>query len=104
LDRALEMIRGEFREQISVDSMAAKAGLSSRQLGRLFRHELGVSPHTFLIKTRVQAACESLRAGNQPIGEIAIELGFCDQSSLTKHFQKHMGTTPLGYRKKLRQN
>ncbi|MCB1078244.1 MAG: helix-turn-helix transcriptional regulator, partial [Verrucomicrobiae bacterium] len=59
----------------------------------------GVSPQTFLIKTRVQAACEALRNTGTPIGDIALDLGFYDQSSFTGHFRHHMGVTPLRYRR-----
>lgn len=99
LDKALAIIRTDFRNEISVEDLALRSGLSPRQLSRLFQMHLGMSPRTFIIKTRVQAACQALRSDNQSISEIAFEQGFCDQSALTLHFRKHMGTTPLRYRR-----
>ena len=100
LDKALHLIRENFRNAISVEALATHSGLSLRQFNRLFKEMLGMNPQTFIIKTRVQAACELLRNSNDGIGDIALDLGFCDQSALTQHFRKHMGTTPLQYRKR----
>jgi AraC-like DNA-binding protein len=54
------------------------------------------------MKVRIQAACELLADPDRQVGEIAREVGFADQSSFTQHFQKHMGLTPLRYRRQFR--
>ena len=99
LDRAVNWLREHYRESISISELAKHAGMSVRQFNRRFQEAFGVSPRTFLIKTRVQAACDELRRRDTQISEIAVELGFYDQSSFTGHFRKHMGVTPLQYRK-----
>jgi len=48
---------------------------------------------------RIHDSCELLRTESIPINDIAVELGFYDQSSFTVQFKKCMGLTPLQYRK-----
>ena len=99
LDRAVAWLREHFRKPVAIAELARIAGMSVRQFNRRFREAFGTNPRDFLVKTRVQAACEALRTTDEPIAEIAIELGFYDQSSFTQHFRRHMGVTPLQYRK-----
>lgn len=103
LDRAVNHIREHFRETIAITDLAALAGLSVRQFNRLFQQVFESSPRTFLIKTRIQAASQDLRRTDRDLSEVAVHSGFCDQSALTLHFRKHMGTTPSRYRKEHRQ-
>ncbi len=102
LDRAVSWLREHFREPVAVTDLARIAGMSVRQFNRRFREAFGTNPRDFLVKTRVQAACEALRNSDTSIAEIAVDLGFYDQSSFTQHFRKHMGMTPLSYRKSSR--
>jgi AraC-like DNA-binding protein len=99
IDRAVSYIREHFHESVNLTELARRTGMSVRQFNRRFREVFGTNPRTFLIKTRVQAACEVLRTCDRPIAEIAIDFGFCDQSAFTQHFRKHMGMTPAAYRK-----
>jgi AraC-like DNA-binding protein len=99
IDRAVQYIRENFREQISISKLASMVDLSTRQLNRRFQDTFRVSPQAFIMKLRLQAACEELRQSNSPIAEIAIDLGFHDQSSFTLQFRKQLGITPSKYRK-----
>ncbi len=102
IDRAVQHIKQHFRENISIPELAKMVRLSTRQLNRRFREILNSNPQAFIIKTRVQAACEELRSTDTPIGEVALDLGFYDQSSFSLQFRKHMGETPLRYRRRFR--
>lgn len=99
IDRAVAFIRDHFRERITVEQLAALVHLSSRQLNRKFVESFGLSPQSFIMKLRIQAACEALQDGSLPISHVARDLGFYDQSIFTHHFQKHMGITPLKYQR-----
>ena len=81
--------------------LARLVGLSARQFDRKFQEAFGIPPQQFVFKTRILAACDELADLGQPIAEVALGLGFCDQSSFTRHFRRHMGVTPLRYRKQL---
>jgi len=102
IDRAVTYIREHFRQRISVEELAALVHLSPRQLHRKFVETFGSSPQTFIMKLRVQAACDALQKEDATIVEVARELGFCDQSSFTQHFHKHVGLTPLKYLRQFR--
>ena len=102
IEPAVEQIRKRFREKISVGELATKVGLSARQFDRKFQEAFGISPQQFIIKTRIQAACDALADPARAIADVAFELGFCDQSSFTMHFRRHMGVTPLQYRRRFR--
>tara|TARA_R110002096_G_scaffold159011_2_gene324569 strand:+ start:846 stop:1625 length:780 start_codon:yes stop_codon:yes gene_type:complete len=99
LDRAVEYLRSHFRESVAIPDLARLAAMSVRQFNRRFQELFGMNPRLFLVKTRIQAACEELRTSDAQISEIAVELGFYDQSTFTQHFRKHMGVTPLAYRR-----
>jgi PAS domain S-box-containing protein len=100
LDRAVAYIRENFRHGVSVKELGHVVHLSPRQLHRKFVDAFGVSPQAFIIKLRIQAACEALQREESLIPDVADDLGFCDQSSFTQLFQKHVGLTPLKYQKR----
>jgi len=102
ISEALKLIRRQFNRDLSVQQLADLCGMSVRQFERKFKKHLRTTPQQFIMKMRVHAACDALRMGNRPIAEVAVDLGFYDQSSFTRHFRKHMGITPLHYRKTFR--
>ncbi|GAA5144303.1 AraC family transcriptional regulator [Prosthecobacter algae] len=102
IERALTYIREHFRERITVEELASMVHLSTRQLHRKFVETFGVSPQTFIMKLRIQAACDALQHEDAQIIEVATALGFCDQSSFTQHFHRHVGITPLKYQRQFR--
>jgi PAS domain S-box-containing protein len=102
LDRAVNYIQENFRRGVSVKELAIVLHISLRQLQRRFVEAFGIGPQAFIIKLRVQAACEALQREGSQISEVAASLGFCDQSAFTQLFQKHVGLTPLKYQQRYR--
>ncbi len=102
IDRAVAYIRENFRKRITVEELANMVHISSRQLHRKFIETFGSSPQAFILKLRIQAACEALQLERSQISAVARDLGFGDQSAFTQHFQNHMGLTPLRYQKQFR--
>ncbi len=86
-------------EITSVDTFARELGMSHRHFDRRFKEDTGLTPKQFLGRSRIQQACLILRKSDVAIGELAIELGYCDQSAFTAQFRLRMGLTPLKYRK-----
>ena len=80
--------------------MARAAGVSERQLRRLLRASLDLTPHELLVRTRIQQAAEVLASSSEPISEVAIRYGFCDQSAFTQQFRKRTGMTPRAFRQR----
>lgn len=102
LDRAIDYIRAHFREKISVEKLAQQLHLSPRQLHRKFVETFGIGPQAFILKLRIQAACDALQDENQLIADVAVAVGFCDQSALTQAFHRLLGITPRQYQLQFR--
>ncbi len=102
LDRAIAYIREHFRSGVSVKELAHAIHVSPRQLHRKFMGAFGSSPQTFIMKLRIQAACEALQRKDAEIQEVARAHGFCSQSAFTQLFQKYVGLTPLKYQRRFR--
>jgi AraC-like DNA-binding protein len=100
LDRAIAYIREHFRSRVSVKELAHAIHVSPRQLHRKFVSTFGSSPQTFIMKLRIQAACEALKSKDAEIQEVARAYGFYSQSAFTQLFQKYVGLTPLKYQKR----
>ncbi|MEM1442040.1 MAG: AraC family transcriptional regulator [Verrucomicrobiota bacterium] len=99
---ALKFIGANFNREIPIPSLAEKCGLSVRQFERKFKEHLKTPPQQYIIKMRVHAACDQLRRSRRPIADIATDLGFYDQAAFSRQFRKHMGMTPMYYRKEYR--
>jgi AraC-like DNA-binding protein len=102
IDRAVAHIREHYHQRITVDELARHVSISPRHLQRRFVEALGVGPQLFLIKVRIQAACDLLQRSTASLAEIAERTGFVDQSAFTQHFRRHLGVTPHDYRKRHR--
>lgn len=100
---ALTHIGGNFHTTtISIPELAEMSGLSVRQFERKFKQHLKVPPQQFIVKMRVYAACDDLRRSRKSIADIATDFGFYDQAAFSHQFKKHMGMTPMQYRKEYR--
>jgi AraC-like DNA-binding protein len=91
----------EHSDRILTTAKLARAcGLSERTLFRKVRQALGITPYEFMLRIRVQKAAEALIQTPDSILNIAIDHGFCDQSTFTQHFRKRMGMTPREFRQR----
>ena len=85
----------------SVKTLAARASLSTRQLTRLFRSELGMSPAEYVEMVRIAAARAALDAGRS-VTETAHLAGFGSTETLRRAFVEHLGVSPKAYRDRFR--
>ncbi len=98
VSRAYELINDEYYRNIPLDELAATAGLSRAQFVRRFRQQYGTSPHQCLIQRRIEIARLKLAYGNYAsLANLALELGFADQSHFHRHFSALTGVTPFLY-------
>ena len=94
LRRTLEFVHSQLANNISLRQIAAIADLSPFHFARKFRRSTGLAPHAYLNRCRIDRAKELLMRPHPNIAEIAAEVGFCDQSHLTRHFKQRFGVTP----------
>lgn len=78
--------------------LAQSCGMSERTLFRKVHKALGVSPYELMLRIRVQKAAVALLKTEASVSEIALNHGFCDQSTFTQHFRKRIGMTPRQFR------
>ena len=74
-------------------------GDESVSLLRTFRRVVGMTPHQFILRTRLQNAAVQLRQSNQPVLNIALAAGFADLATFTRRFRAIIGGTPSAYRR-----
>jgi AraC-like DNA-binding protein len=84
-------------QKISLDTLSSHVGLSPYHFLRIFKETVGMSPHAFLMQMRIDQAKSQLMRGDA-IVNVAADLGFHDQSHLTKQFKSLVGVTPQRYR------
>ena len=101
ISKAVDHIRSNYSCKIGINDLARCACLSPRQVERRFKDAFGIGPHEFLIRTRILAACRTLRESENSLAEIALACGFCDESAFVRLFHKHIGITPGGFRRRL---
>lgn len=92
--RAREYIRAHAAEHITLDELAAISGLSRYHLVRSFSRLYGLPPHAYQNALRIAAAREGIRSGI-PLSKL--DLGFADQSHLSRLFKRSMRLTPGRY-------
>ncbi|MEQ1135391.1 helix-turn-helix transcriptional regulator [Acinetobacter seifertii] len=78
---------------ISLEELAQQVGLSRYAIIRLFKANVGLTPHAFQINLKINQARELLKQGISLV-ELAVNLGFSDQSHFHKAFKAHTGVTP----------
>jgi AraC family transcriptional regulator len=98
LRKVIDYIESNFGEDISLWTLASIAGLSTHYFNEVFKAEIRIAPHHYLIERRIHHAKEFLLGSDMPIAEIAIAVGFSGQSHFTFNFRKLTGTTPLRFR------
>ena len=94
LREVLSFIEEHLGQAVSLTQLAQIAGLSVSHFKVLFRASVGMSAHQYVIRRRVDWAAELLRRGRLPIGQVALETGFCHQSHLAMHMRRILGASP----------
>lgn len=104
LDRREDRIAADLRDLLDehrFDAITlAEAGrvlhVSPAHLVRCFTRAFGIAPHRYVVGRRIEAARHRLLEGGS-VAEVATSVGFHDQAHLTRHFKRHVGTTPARY-------
>jgi AraC family transcriptional regulator len=81
-------------DDIDLASAAGQAGLSAYHFLRLFSRVLGVTPHQYLVRSRLRRAARLLGAGAPSITRVALDVGFGDLSNFVRTFRRAAGVSP----------
>lgn len=87
-----------LHQNLKLLELAAIAQISPAYFARLFKQSEGITPHQYIVKRRIERAQSLLHHSELPLAEIAVRVGFCDQSHLTRSFKRWVGMTPTQFR------
>jgi len=97
LRSVLECIASQLEDDVSLMTLAQRARISPFHFARLFRATVGVPPHQFVSRLRLERAVGLMKAGKLTLAQIAVECGFHDQPHFTRAFHCAFQTTPAMY-------
>jgi AraC family transcriptional regulator len=101
LKQVLAFIEEELAEDLSLEQIAAVAGVSASHVKTLFRKAMGVPVHKYVIQRRVERAKTLLRRDSLSMAEIAAATGFAHQSHMARHMRRVLGMPPMAMKRLL---
>jgi PAS domain S-box-containing protein len=102
LSGVIDYIHRHFDEALRLPALAEMAGLSVYQFDQRIRGLFHVTAGQYLVKVRIDSACDRLSNTKEPISQIALSCGYSDQSAFSRQFKQAVGISPLAYRKKIK--
>lgn len=97
LRQVVDYIHDHLADGVSLSDLAREAGLSPFHFARQFRRTTGLPPHEYVTRCRVERARELLVRPGIGIADVAVQVGFCDQSHLARHYKRIFGLTPANF-------
>ncbi|ODH02938.1 hypothetical protein A4S05_22015 [Nostoc sp. KVJ20] len=94
LQQAIEYVHAHLDRDLSLAEIAGVVNISPTYFANLFKGATGISPHQYVVQQRVEWAKLLLLKTNLSIADIALQVGFSNQSHLTRHFKRLIGVTP----------
>ena len=101
LDQAVRYINDNYAYDINVEDVAAHVGIDRTYLYRIFMEHVGVSPVRYLLRVRMERACELLSKTGLSVYEVSLSTGYTDTSHFSGTFKKYFGQSPTQYRRKM---
>ncbi len=100
INQAKQIIVANLGGQINVSCIADTLGVSREHLSRVFQAYLGITPHNYIEKERIYAACTLLRDSTFSVKQVSDRCGFCSPSQFGRVFKRLTKETPGNYRSK----
>jgi AraC-like DNA-binding protein/mannose-6-phosphate isomerase-like protein (cupin superfamily) len=100
IQTALLHLQHEFRTDLTLESIAAKAGLTPSYFSSLFHKETGAQFQKYLQTLRLRFAASLLLASDLPVTEICFASGFCNMAHFERSFREKYAASPSSYRQK----
>lgn len=94
----IDYIQSHYDEQMRIETLAKKAGLTASQFERRMKRVFHISCAQFITKTRIDAALQSLINTDIPAGQIAMDCGWYDHAAFSRQFKQVTGLTPSEFR------
>jgi AraC-like DNA-binding protein len=97
--RVCDYIDSHITEGVLVADLCALVQRSEAHFSRSFKRTFGVSPHSYVVRRRVELAAQYMLTTDVSLSDIALRSGFTDQAHLCKHFRQAAGQTPAVWRR-----
>lgn len=97
IENACKIIELHIGKNITAKDVALKLNIAYESFRKLFKAKKGISPHEYIIRKRIDTA-KTMLLLEKTIGEIALELGYCDSFAFSKQFKKVTGVSPSQFR------
>jgi AraC family transcriptional regulator len=97
--RVMLHVTGHLTERLQARELAAVAELSTSHFFRAFRESFGDAPMLYVTKQRMQRAQELMLHSREPLAQIALACGLCDQAHFTRTFRRIVGMSPRAWRR-----
>jgi AraC-like DNA-binding protein len=97
--RVRSFIDKNLHRTIHASDLSAVARRSTAHFSRLFKQAFGEPPHAYVVRRRLEEACHLMLTSSASLSEIALSVGFSDQSHLCKHFRQALGQSPSNWRR-----
>ena len=101
IEKSINFIKNNYTNNIKVTDIANYVGLNRSYLTSLFKKNLDLSPQEFLLRFRMNKACELLKHAELSIGDISRSVGYLDPLTFSKTFKKYCSYSPKQYRENL---
>ena len=98
IQNSLDYLEKNIGISLSVKSMAEAAGLSTSRFRRLFHKQMGLSPHDYLARRRVELSKIILRRDKKSVTDVAMNLGFASAAHFALVFRRYVGVAPSQWR------
>jgi transcriptional regulator GlxA family with amidase domain len=95
-------IADHLRDDLTVEALAARAGMSPRTFARVFAREIGLTPAAYVEAVRIEASRTALEDTGATVEGVARVCGFTTVETFRRAFHRHLGVTPSAYRERFR--
>jgi len=100
LHRVLDFIESNLDAELTHDSLSREVGVSASRFAHMFREAVGVAPHRYVLRRRIERGCSLLLKSHYTVSQVAFETGFSSPSHFCKAFFNVTQTTPGEYRRR----
>lgn len=94
IKKARNFIQTNIENEIELEKLSRECAVSSRQLQRIFKDHLNITPSNFIVILKMEEASNLLKGGEKNVTEVAYQLGYSDPAYFTRVFKKYFGYPP----------
>lgn len=99
LRRVLDYVEAHINHNITLEALASVAGYSTFHFARKFTLAMGIAPHRYISRVRLDNAKAELAIGKLPLAQVALNAKFSSQASFTRAFHRATGLTPKEFQR-----